>query len=115
MTKITIDRAVVEQLEWSEIRTEYSGTHYVCPVCDEYRHNGHKEDCALRTALANAEQQGCQYPDCKCPTENPCLKGLPNTNKTLDKLKSSLYLCFIIHLKPTNNESTTHTIRKRME
>ena len=24
--------------------------------------------------LAQAEQ--CNYPDCKCPTENPCLKGL---------------------------------------
>ena len=23
---------------------------------------------------AQAEQ--CSYPDCKCPTENPCLKGL---------------------------------------
>jgi hypothetical protein len=23
---------------------------------------------------AQAEQ--CNYPDCKCPTENPCLKGL---------------------------------------
>lgn len=29
---------------------------------------------ALRERLAQPEQ--CQYPDCKCATENPCLKGL---------------------------------------
>lgn len=28
----------------------------------------------LRRRLAQQEQ--CQYPDCKCATENPCLKGL---------------------------------------
>ena len=29
---------------------------------------------ALRERLAQPEQ--CQYPECKCATENPCLKGL---------------------------------------
>ena len=29
---------------------------------------------ALRERLAQPEQ--CQYPNCKCATENPCLKGL---------------------------------------
>ena len=28
----------------------------------------------VEKALAQPEQ--CKYPDCKCPTENPCLKGL---------------------------------------
>jgi hypothetical protein len=35
--------------------------------------------------LAQAEQ--CSYPDCKCPTENPCLKSLaqPAQEPTLQK------------------------------
>lgn len=34
---------------------------------------------ALRERLAQPEQ--CQYPDCKCATENPCLKGLAQPEK----------------------------------
>ena len=35
---------------------------------------------ALRERLAQSEQ--CQYPDCKCATENPCLKGLVQPQRT---------------------------------
>ena len=32
---------------------------------------------AVKEALAQpAQAKQCNYPDCKCPTENPCLKGL---------------------------------------
>jgi hypothetical protein len=32
---------------------------------------------AIEEALAQpAQAEQCNYPDCKCPTENPCLKGL---------------------------------------
>ena len=33
----------------------------------------------VEKALAQPEQ--CKYPDCKCPTENPCLKGLAQEQK----------------------------------
>ena len=32
---------------------------------------------AIKQTLAQpAQTEQCNYPDCKCPTENPCLKGL---------------------------------------
>ena len=32
---------------------------------------------AYRAMLAAAPEPVCRYPDCKCPTETPCLQGLP--------------------------------------
>jgi hypothetical protein len=29
-----------------------------------------------KKAAQPAQAEQCNYPDCKCPTENPCLKGL---------------------------------------
>lgn len=31
-------------------------------------------------ASAPLQADACRYPDCKCPTENPCLKGLPQAD-----------------------------------
>ena len=44
---------------------------------DKIHHDGddfHELLNDVEKALAQPEQ--CNYPDCKCPTENPCLKGL---------------------------------------
>ena len=45
--------------------------------------NSDKAITAIKKALAQhdsvqakPEPEQCKYPDCKCPTENPCLKGL---------------------------------------
>jgi hypothetical protein len=35
---------------------------------------------ALRYASPPLQADACRYPDCKCPTENPCLKGLPQAD-----------------------------------
>jgi hypothetical protein len=35
----------------------------------------HSEDI-LQMVAQPAQAEQCNYPDCKCPTENPCLKGL---------------------------------------
>ena len=34
------------------------------------------EHAMRETQRLGQEIEQCKYPDCKCPTENPCLKGL---------------------------------------
>lgn len=73
--KILIDRAVVE-----------SALQNICAarLCEINSMSSRQEMLrlmiratdALRTALEQQKVGMCRYPDCKCPTENPCLKGL---------------------------------------
>jgi len=64
--QILIDQAVVEQAldALNDVITQI-----------KYYEQGTSAIVKLRAALVQTEQH-CIYPDCKCPTETPCLKGL---------------------------------------
>ena len=46
-----------------------------CQYCNPEYMDDHSED-NLNMVAQPAQAEQCNYPDCKCPTENPCLKGL---------------------------------------
>jgi hypothetical protein len=46
-----------------------------CQYCNPEYMDDHSED-NLNMVAQPAQAKQCNYPDCKCPTENPCLKGL---------------------------------------
>jgi len=51
--------------------------HATTPWEDEWCGELANETLKAINALAQpAQAEQCNYPDCKCPTENPCLKGL---------------------------------------
>lgn len=42
-------------------------------------------DARAAAAISSAPQAtACRYPDCKCPTESPCLQGLPQPAQASD-------------------------------
>jgi hypothetical protein len=53
-----------------------------CQYCNPEYMDDHSED-NLNMAAQTAQAEQCKYPDCKCPTENPCLKGLAQPEQGL--------------------------------
>ena len=48
----------------------------VCAQLERIAREALAEHAMRETQRLGQEIEQCKYPDCKCPTENPCLKGL---------------------------------------
>ena len=51
------------------------------PVCPACKAEVLYECVACSSNNYPPQPEQCNYPDCKCPTENPCLKGLAQTQE----------------------------------
>ena len=53
----------------------------VCAKLERIAREALAEHAMSEVQRLGQEIEQCKYPDCKCPTENPCLKGLAQPEK----------------------------------
>jgi len=65
------------------------------------------EHAMRETQRLGQEIEQCKYPDCKCPTENPCLKGLAQPEQKPDDIASIIACRDMLDAQPVPPKENT--------